>query len=195
MEYTTCFITGHRPHRFKFKYNEGYKLCIKIKKTLENVVIRQYIENDVRSFWVGVEIGVGCWVAEIILELKKQEVYCNMELLVALPFPKYDEKFDAKEKALWNDILKGCTDSVIVCKGYSVNAYQRRNYYMVDRSQYDIAVYDNDRSVRSGTGFTVHYAMRPSGLRKKGVQMRFIHPNNGKVIQQNQIGVDMQETM
>lgn len=181
MDYTSCFIIGHRPQCFKFKYNEGYKLCIKIKKVLESEIIRQYTENNVRHFWVSGAIGVSCWAAEIILELKKQRAYHDMELMVALPFPGYNEKFDTKQKARWRDILKECADSVTICESYSVNAYQRCNYYMVDRSQYGIAVYDNDSSIRSNTGLTVQYAMRPNDTRKKGVQMRFIHPDNGKV--------------
>lgn len=32
MTVMVCTITGHRSQRFKFKYNEHYKLCIKIKK-------------------------------------------------------------------------------------------------------------------------------------------------------------------
>lgn len=175
MQKTTCFITGHRPHRFKFKYNENYNLCIKIKKALRTEIIRQYAENNVRRFWVGGAIGVDCWAAEIILELKTKDAYRDMELLVALPFPAYDEKFDAKEKARWHDILKGCTDSVTVCESYSVNAYQSRNYYMVDHSQYGVAVYDNDKSIRSRTGQTVHRA------EKKGVPVTFIHPDTAQV--------------
>ncbi|MEG0693634.1 MAG: SLOG family protein [Oscillospiraceae bacterium] len=98
-----------------------------------------------------------------------------VQSFVALPFPSWDEKFDLKEKARWRDILKGCTDSVTVCESYSVNAYQRRNYYMVDRSQYGIAVYDNDKTVRSGTGMTVHYAQ------KKAVNLSFIHPDTAAI--------------
>ncbi|MEG0090824.1 MAG: SLOG family protein [Oscillospiraceae bacterium] len=175
MQDNACFITGHRPHRFKFKYNEGYKLCIKIKKALKAEILRQYTENNVRQFWVGGAIGVDCWAGEIILELKKQSAYRDMGLFVALPFPSWDEKFDLKEKARWRDILKGCTDSVTVCESYSVNAYQRRNYYMVDRSQYGIAVYDNDKTVRSGTGMTVNYAQ------KKAAKLSFIHPDTAAI--------------
>lgn len=171
MRKNTCFIIGHRPQRFKFKYHEDYKLCIKIKKVLKTEIIRQYEENHVGCFWVEGAIGVCCWSAEIILELRRQDAYRDMELSVALPFPTFTERFDLKQKARWRDILKECTDSVTVSLGYSPEAYQKCCRYIVDRSQFGIAIYDNDKSVRSGTGMKVQYAQ------KKGMQMSFIHPD------------------
>ena len=46
---------------------------------------------------------------------------------------------------------------------------------MVDHADILLAVYDNDRSIRSGTGMTVNYA------RKKGVSVILIHPDNARV--------------
>lgn len=176
MQENTCFIIGHRPQRFKFKYHGDYKLCIKIKKSLKAEIIRQYTENTVRRFWVEGAVGVCCWAAEIILELRKQGTYRDMELSVALPFPTFTERFDLKQKARWRDILKECTDSVAISQGYSPEAYQKCSRYMADRSQFGIAVYDNDRSIHSGTGMTVNYTQ------KKGLQMSFIHPDTTETI-------------
>ena len=53
--------------------------------------------------------------------------------------------------------------------------YRRRNEYMVDRAGYLLAVYDNDRSIRSGTGMTVNYA------RKKGLPITLIHPDKATI--------------
>lgn len=174
MEANACFITGHRPQRFKFKYNEDYKLCIKIKKTLRAEFIRHYTEKGIRRFWVGGAVGVDCWAAEIILGLCKQDAYRDMELCVALPFPEYNEKYDAKQKARWRDILRGCTDSVVVCPAFQPDAYKKRNYYMADCCSCGIAIYDNDRAIRSGTGMTVNYAQR------KSVKLTFIHPDTAR---------------
>ena len=48
----SCVITGHRPTRFKFKYNEKDKRCQRIKKCLQEQLIRLY-HQGVRCFWVG----------------------------------------------------------------------------------------------------------------------------------------------
>jgi len=170
----SCVITGHRPVRFKFKYNEHYKLCIKIKRTLASEIKACY-EKGVRRFWVGGAIGVDTWAAEILLDLKQQETYKDIELYVAIPFPDYDAKFDVKQKARCRDILKECTHSIVVSPTYSSDVYKKRNYYMVDRADFLIAIYDNNKEIRSGTGMTVHYAQ------KKGLGIRFIHPDTTDV--------------
>ncbi len=46
---------------------------------------------------------------------------------------------------------------------------------MVDHADCLLAVYDNDRSIRSGTGMTVNYA------KKKGLPITLIHPDTGVV--------------
>ena len=54
---------------------------------------------------------------------------------------------------------------------------KRVNYvdYMVDHAGCLLAVYDNDRSIRSGTGMTVNYA------RKKGLPITLIHPDKATI--------------
>ena len=53
--------------------------------------------------------------------------------------------------------------------------YRRRNEYMVDHADILLAVYDDDRSIRSGTGITVHYA------RKRRLPILLIHPDTAQV--------------
>lgn len=172
--FQSCTITGHRPHRFKFKYNEHYKLCIKIKKALTSE-IKQFYGQGIRTFWVGGSIGVDTWAAEIILELKKQEGYKDIRLCVALPFPEFKNHFDAKQQTRLRDILNACDEQTITSDRESEKAYRIRNEFMIDRSCRLLAVYDNGHSIRSGTGMTVHYAQ------KKGLSVRFIHPDTADV--------------
>lgn len=48
-----CAITGHRPTRFKFKYNEGYSLCKKIKKAMLKTFCHLHDEEGIFRFYVG----------------------------------------------------------------------------------------------------------------------------------------------
>lgn len=73
--------------------------------------------------------------------------------------------------------LNECADSVVVCKSYRQDAYKRRDYYMVDRSVCGIAVYDLDKSIRSGTGMTYNYAVL-----KKKLPVTVIHPDTDSII-------------
>lgn len=169
-----CTITGHRPQRFKFKYNEHYKLCVKIKKALTAEIVNLY-RQGVRSFWVGGSIGVDTWAAEIVMELKKQTEFEEIRLCVALPFHGFKDRYDSKQQTRLRDILSACDEKTTVSDTESEHAYRNRNEYMINRSDCVLAVYDNDRSIRSGTGMTVNYA------KKKGLPIILIHPDTGAV--------------
>lgn len=164
-----CFVTGHRPSRFPFP--ESDPRCRKIKAAIENEIIRLYYEKGIRGIWIGGAAGVDTWAAEIVLALQKQEAYRDLHLLLAIPFPEFADRFPPKQKERYQHIFEGCADSVIVCRAYRPDAYKKRNYYMVDRSACGIAVYDNDRSIRSGTGMTLNYA------KKQNLPVILIHPD------------------
>lgn len=170
-----CAVTGHRPTRFKWKYNENNTGCKRLKKRLRDQFALLY-EQGVRRFWVGGALGVDLWAGELLLQLKKQPEYKEIELCVALPFLGHDCDWDSKSKGRLADLLRDCSNSITV--GTPANpavSYKRRNYYMVDHADVLLAVYDNDRSIRSGTGMTVNYA------KKKGLPIILIHPDTGVV--------------
>ena len=172
----SCFVIGHRPNRFKFPENDPR--CDKIQSAIRREIQRLYEEKGIRGVWVGGAAGVDTWAAEIVLELQKQEQYRDLELYVAIPFPEHGDTFAPKQKERYLRILKECTDSVVVCRAYRPDAYKKRDYYMVDHSVCGIAVYDLDKSVRSGTGMTFNYAAN-----KKRMPMILIHPDTGEVSQ------------
>lgn len=174
MEKLSCAITGHRSQRFRFKNNEKAPLCINIKAALTEQIKRHY-DQGVRTFYTGGAVGVDTWAAEIILGLKRQKEYTEIELFVAIPFPGQSDKFSEGQRNRYNKILSLCNHKRVINHHYSAIAFKRRNYFMVDQSQYLIAVYDQDRSVRSGTGQTVNYAT------KKGLHQTFIHPDTADV--------------
>ena len=146
----TCAITGHRPTRFKFKYKENYAGCKRLKKRLHDQFILLY-EQGVRRFLVGGSLGVDMWSGEILLDLQKQPEYSDIELVIELTYPGHIG-----------------TDA-------SPESFDKRNRYLVDHADYLVAVYDNDRTVRSRTGHTVRYA------EERGKQITLIHPDTGSV--------------
>lgn len=171
---TSCAITGHRPTRFKFKYQENNTGCKRLKKRLHDQFVLLY-QQGVRRFYVGGATGTDQWAGEILLRLKEQRGYSGIELIVAIPFAGHDESWDARSKARLAFLVEHSTNAVTVSDTPGPEAYKARNYYMVDHADVLVAVYDNDRSIRSGTGQTVNYA------RKKGLPMIFIHPDSGVV--------------
>ena len=174
MNKLSCVITGHNPQRFKFKYNEEAPLCRSIKTAITEQIKIMY-SNGVRIFYVGCAVGVDTWTAEIVLELKQQADFTEMELFCAIPFPDHNEKFTAGQKKRYENILSQCVHKEIINRHYSPVAYKRLNYFMVDKSQYLIAVYDQDKSDRSGLGQTINYAI------KNNLQITFIHPDTAQI--------------
>lgn len=171
----SCAITGHRPTRFKFKYNEDYSLCKKIKKAMREIFQKLHDEESVRRFYVGGALGVDMWAAEEILHLKEQPKYADIELIVALPFEGHDLKWDAMSKQRLQIIIHNATKCIVIGQSGTTSDYKKRNYYMVDHADFLLAVYDNNRKLRSGTGQTVNYAL------KQNLRIIFLHPDTAEI--------------
>ena len=170
-----CAITGHRPSRFKFKYSEDYALCKKIKANMLEVFRKLHDEKEVRRFYVGGALGVDMWAGELILRLKEQPGYGDIELVVVLPFEGHDSKWDERSKRRMDFLLRMCSDCVVIGKEDCRENYIKRNCYMVDHADYLVAVYDNERNLRSGTMQTVRYAQN------KGITISFVNPDTATV--------------
>lgn len=175
MRQTACAVTGHRPSRFKFKYSEDYSLCKKIKRAMFEQFKRLYDEQGVRRYYVGGALGVDMWAGELILRLKEQPGYGDIELVVVLPFEGHDAKWDERSKRRMAFLRRMCSDCVVIAKEDCRESYIKRNCYMVDHADFLVAVYDNERNLRSGTMQTVKYAMQ------KERNIVLIHPDTAQI--------------
>lgn len=170
----TCAIIGHRPTRFRFKYQENNTGCKRLKKRLHDQFISLY-NKGVRRFLIGGSLGVDIWSGEILLELKKQPEYSNIELVLVLPHPGHDARWDQRSKARLAFLLAHCAEHMTAGTRADAESYYKRNHYIVDHADCLLAVYDNDRTVRNETGQVVQYA------EKKGKSIILIHPDTGIV--------------
>jgi len=107
-------------------------------------------------------------------------LYSGIELFCAMSFPGHAERFTAGQKMRYQSILSQCTYKEVIGGEYSPVAYKRLNYFMVDNSQYLIAVYDQNKSERSGLVQTVNYAI------KKNLQITYIHPDTAEICRATQ---------
>lgn len=179
----TCAITGHRPTRFKFKYNENYAGCKRLKKRLHDQFILLYGQG-VRRFLVGGALGVDMWSGEILLKLKEQPEYSDIELVIVLPHPNHDARWDERSRKRMAFLRAHCAECITVGTDPGPESYYKRNRYLVDHADCLVAVYDGNRSMRSGTGQTVQYAER------QGKPMVTIHPGTGVVSSSNKLALD-----
>ena len=169
----TCAVTGHRPARFKWKYNENNNGCKRLKKRMHDQFTALY-EKGVRRFLVGGALGVDQWAGEIILRLKEQPEYSDIELVVVLPFPGHDEQWDARSRERLAFLIRHSKEHLTIGETACQESYFKRNRYMVDHADCLLAVYDGERNQRSGTMQTVNYA-------KSNKKMIIcIHPDTGR---------------
>lgn len=173
MRNPTCAVTGYRPTRFRFKYNENNNDCKRLKRRMEEQFSLLY-QQGVRHFIVGGALGVDMWAGEILLMMKEKEEFSEIAITMALPFEGHDASWDQRSQERVIRIQKHAEVLVIGTEPGTLS-YIKRNHFMVDHADVLLAVYDNERKIRSGTAMTVRYAER------KNLPVILIHPDNGKV--------------
>ena len=166
-----CCVTGHRPKGFPFPYgNDGpmyhiYKnaLLCEIRK----VVLMGYTE-----FISGMADGVDLDFAEYVLYLKNHEEF-DIKLEAALPYAAKPTKRPTAYRERKDDILFDCDSVVSVSPSYHKGCMQKRNRYMVDKSDLVIAVWNGEE--KGGTWDTIKYA------RDNNKTIRYIMLNEIKI--------------
>ncbi len=170
MEQQACAFTGHRPQRFSFGYDEDHEKCIRLKLALAQQV-NLLIESGVSSFYTGMAQGVDMWAAEIILEFR--QINPQLKLSCILPCETQADKWSVQSRERYFNILSEADETIYISRHCTKTCMMERNRYLVDHSQYMIAVYDG--TPRGGTAGTVRYA------RQRGREIILIDPNTSAV--------------
>ena len=153
MGYTTCF-TGHRPKGLPCGYNEENSSCKRIKNLLYKLTFGIICKKDVSHFITGMAEGIDIWAAETVLRIK-EHTFSNITLEAAIPCRTQTSGWNVKSRDRYNRILKKCDQVTFMQEKYTYDCMMKRNKYMVDSSDYVIAVW-NGRP--SGTANTIRYA-------------------------------------
>ncbi len=165
MKPTTCAFTGHRPHKFPWKDNEGDPRCVALKKTLTEQITK-LAEAGVTDYYSGGADGVDCWASLIVLALREKNPM--LKLHCVLPHERQADKWSASARERYHSVLKQADTVDYVSRTYYDGCMIDRNHRMVDSADLLLAVYNGVR--RSGTGATVNYA------RKMGREIIVIDP-------------------
>lgn len=149
---TACF-TGHRPQSIPCLWDENSEKSLRLKEELKKSIIELIENHGVIHFISGMAIGVDMIAAEIVLDLKKE--YPNVTLECALPCETQANKWTVKYRDRYFSIIEMSDKETLLQTHYTADCMHKRNRYMVDKSDYVIAVWNGSPS---GTGKTVLYA-------------------------------------
>ena len=153
----TCAITGDQPTAFKFKYNEKDSRCKRLKRRLQEQFALLY-DQGVRRFLVGGALGVDQWSGEILLKMKLEPDYKDIELIVVLPYPGHDERWDQRSRARLGFLMQHSTDRIIIGTKAWRESFIQRDRYLIDHANYLLAVHNNKQHFHNGAGEMIRYA-------------------------------------
>lgn len=153
----TCCFTGRRPQ--KLGYGEIGTQCDELKGRLEEL-IKNLIEKEIVTHFIsGVALGVDTYTANIVLNLKAH--YPDITLKCANPCETQAVKWNERDRDIYYDLLAKGDKETLLQQNYTSDCMQKRNEYMVDNSDYFIAVWNGKPS---GTGNTVKYAKKKNKI-------------------------------
>lgn len=87
------------------------------------------------------------WSGEILLKLKEQPEYSDIELIIVLPHPEHDARCNERSKKRMLFLRAYCIECITVGTDPGPERYYKRNLYLVDHADCLVAVYDNDRTM------------------------------------------------
>ncbi|MBR2903430.1 MAG: DUF1273 family protein [Clostridia bacterium] len=149
-----CCCTGHRPQGFVWNYydknlveHQGYLMRLAY-------FVEKFVEEGYDCFVSGGAIGADMDFAEIVIRLKKKYPHIRLEIVV--PCAHQDRMWRPQDKARYQSILQQADEVTVLFSRYTPWCYDKRNRYMVDKSDLVLAVWNGEKI--GGTYQTKKYA-------------------------------------
>lgn len=171
----SCVVMGPKPTRFKFGYKEDNSLCRKIKKAMLRQFRRLYSKKGVQRFYIGGILGVNLWAGELLLKLKEDPGYENLELIVVLPYPGHDAKWDVRSRRRLENLVRNSSEYLTVGTRDCQESYIDLNRYLIDHAEYMVAVSEKCIAVEGNSFQVTAYA------KEKGLEIMYIHLDTAEV--------------
>lgn len=157
-----CCCTGHRPKGFVWDYyNKSDEKQQEYLQLLEYIIERDILQGGFNYFISGGAIGADMDFAETVIRLR--EKYSHIRLELAIPCANQDLKWRKDDKQRYQNILEKADIVNILYSTYTPWCMDRRNRYMVDKSEKILAIWN--ASEKSGTYNTIQYAYKKMKLR------------------------------
>ena len=148
-----CCVTGHRPKGFPFSRSsdgcEYTEYMDSLYREIEFLIKEGYVD-----FITGMADGADIDFAECVLTLRTS--YEQITLEAALPYPVPERKRVTEKTKILDEILKSADHQHVVSPYYHGGCMQKRNQYMVDKSDLVLAIWNGE--CHGGTWNTIQYA-------------------------------------
>ena len=158
---SACFAG---PRAAKLPYGETSVEYGRLEDALKAEIIG-LVREGVSEFYTGGQTGIDTLAAQLVLSIR-EELGTTANLHLALPYRNMHAGFSALQRDA--DTVSYLYDE------YAPGCYRERDRYMVERSDYLVAVAGSP-TPHSGTHMTIGMA------REKGIYVRIIHPLTYKV--------------
>ena len=149
---TVCF-TGHR-----YTPRDAFDPTV--------AAIDKLARNGCSTFLAGGALGFDTVAARAVLRVREQFPF--VKLILALPCPEQDFRWNAADRETYRDLLSRADAVVLLSDHYDPSVMHVRNHFMVDNSFLCVAWYDGSAG---GTRSTVLYA------RSRGVPVLNLCPH------------------
>lgn len=153
-------VTGHRPSKLIGGYNLESTENVKVKNDMIKV-LKALLEQkcDKLICYSGMALGIDMLFADAVLTVK-DEYDERIELICAIPFEKQTNNWVNQDDVDFYNLILEHADSVVNTTGeveYKAYYLQKRNEYMVDRSDLILAYWNG---TSGGTKNCVDYAKK-----------------------------------
>lgn len=152
-----CAIFGHSPMRFAWGFDEEDLKCQKLKVELMQLIL-ELRQQDVVSFTVVCDCGVGLYAGEIVNLLRENDE--AIQLYCVTPYEEQPTKWAPYLRDRYFELLEKCTYMEIASHHKTSTCYQEAYAKIIDYSDIIIAVYDPKSARNDVIDGAVLYAMQ-----------------------------------
>jgi len=156
---TACF-TGHRKlGKVYYNHINPAPEWLTLRQNISTVLPQLYeMPYYIDRYISGLAIGVDMLAAECVHDFKMNNHNHDITLVAAIPFPSQANRWPVHTRQHWSTVVAMCNDVQIISEDpYSPEKMQIRNEWMVNQSDYVIAVWNGIKS--GGTWNCMNYAI------------------------------------
>lgn len=135
-----CCFAGPRPQSLPFGFNEENIDCLRLKQALKEQTVYLIEDLGVTHFISGVDLGIGQYAAEIVLDLKRD--YHGITLECAIPCENQAEKWTVAQRERYFSIVEHCDKETLIQRHKTRDCIEKRKKYMVNQSNYVLTVWN-----------------------------------------------------